>query len=620
MLARHAVLLTPLASPHPKALLSRQPPPPISPLAATLMNLLASAANKRLTVELSPLDATLTKYRGDILRPKAFLFLQLFALFNSSQRFSVFVAARSSIFRTLFHVRYAVTPVFVALAKTAGVYTNNSHSGTRHSPVATILKFFHWPELANRHGRIPSTCFLFNFQLSTVNFQYNRCASIRGRNEFPPALRGDKNRFRAALLGRQHQRNLRAPLLLRRVRLSRQLSPRKAEFPHRTDRHAYRNFRRHGLVPRDLRRRRRRSPRLPPRSLARLPDSRCGLFSARFARCSVAGSGEGCDSAGDFCGLHSGLARSGRFARKALRRRDHRSRVKGKRALHRLLHLLHYGQHRRRFRPLRRVLGSSSSRRRERISRCGSQRLRHVLRGSPLLPRAQARQRRPHAQHCRNAAEFPDRFVQPKIHAVSADFYRLLDRFLAAVHFPPRLHPRLYQRRCRRRVDPHHRRPRGHLFHAVDQLPDSQHPRFRCSDSGNSRFIALLARHRLPTYDSWRGSFHPCPRTGRNDSSPALLRIHFAPRAPGTAGDLHGLRVFADRYRLAHRRLVRWPHHAPVRRSGAPASACVVGDFGGWPADRSAAVDLRPHRQTIRAGGSWVNRINLENRRRFFLN
>src|SRR2546425_11541841 len=140
MPARHAVLLTPLESPHPKALLSRQSPPPISPLAATLMNLLASAANKRLTVELSPLDATLTKYRGTSFDPKAFLFLQLFALFNSSQRFSVFVAARSSIFRTLFQVRYAVTPVFATLAKTAGCV-----------PTIPILELVthHWPRYSS---------------------------------------------------------------------------------------------------------------------------------------------------------------------------------------------------------------------------------------------------------------------------------------------------------------------------------------------------------------------------------------------------------------------------------------------------------------------------------------
>ena len=38
---------------------------PLSPLAATLMDLPASVANKRLTVELNPLDATLTKNQGE---------------------------------------------------------------------------------------------------------------------------------------------------------------------------------------------------------------------------------------------------------------------------------------------------------------------------------------------------------------------------------------------------------------------------------------------------------------------------------------------------------------------------------------------------------------------------
>src|SRR6266699_5689472 len=68
----HAVLLTPPKSSHPRPLLSRQQPAPISPLAATLMDSPASVANKRLTSGLSPLNATLTKYRGDILRPKSF--------------------------------------------------------------------------------------------------------------------------------------------------------------------------------------------------------------------------------------------------------------------------------------------------------------------------------------------------------------------------------------------------------------------------------------------------------------------------------------------------------------------------------------------------------------------
>src|SRR5713226_8792925 len=70
MLARRAVLLTPPKSSHPMPLLSRQHVASISPLAATLMHLPASVANKRLTVWLNPLDATLTKNRGYILQAK----------------------------------------------------------------------------------------------------------------------------------------------------------------------------------------------------------------------------------------------------------------------------------------------------------------------------------------------------------------------------------------------------------------------------------------------------------------------------------------------------------------------------------------------------------------------
>src|SRR5229473_169035 len=60
----HAVLLPPPKSSHPSQLLSWQQNAPVSPLAATLMDLPASVANKRLTAGLSPLDATLTKNRG----------------------------------------------------------------------------------------------------------------------------------------------------------------------------------------------------------------------------------------------------------------------------------------------------------------------------------------------------------------------------------------------------------------------------------------------------------------------------------------------------------------------------------------------------------------------------
>ena len=64
MRPRHAVLLTPSKFLGLSQLLSRQQNASVSPLAATLMGLPASVANKRLTVELSPLDATLTKNTG----------------------------------------------------------------------------------------------------------------------------------------------------------------------------------------------------------------------------------------------------------------------------------------------------------------------------------------------------------------------------------------------------------------------------------------------------------------------------------------------------------------------------------------------------------------------------
>ena len=65
MLARQVVLLTHSESSGPTQLLSRQHLVRVSPLAATLMNLLASVANKRLAAGLSPLDSALTKNTGE---------------------------------------------------------------------------------------------------------------------------------------------------------------------------------------------------------------------------------------------------------------------------------------------------------------------------------------------------------------------------------------------------------------------------------------------------------------------------------------------------------------------------------------------------------------------------
>jgi hypothetical protein len=64
MRPRQVVLLTPSKSFHPTPLLSRQHQAPVSPLAATLMDLPASVANTRLAAGLNPLAATLTKNTG----------------------------------------------------------------------------------------------------------------------------------------------------------------------------------------------------------------------------------------------------------------------------------------------------------------------------------------------------------------------------------------------------------------------------------------------------------------------------------------------------------------------------------------------------------------------------
>jgi len=61
----HAVLLTPPVSVRPHQLPSRQQSASVNPLEATLTASLASAVNKRLTKNVSPVNATLTKNRGE---------------------------------------------------------------------------------------------------------------------------------------------------------------------------------------------------------------------------------------------------------------------------------------------------------------------------------------------------------------------------------------------------------------------------------------------------------------------------------------------------------------------------------------------------------------------------
>src|ERR1039458_164529 len=69
----------------------------------------------------------------------------------------------------------------------------------------------------------------------------------RDAREFQPALAGNSRRLRARILGGERQRNFRAPGLLRRVFLPRQLSPRIAEHSDAANRLADRLVRGHGL-------------------------------------------------------------------------------------------------------------------------------------------------------------------------------------------------------------------------------------------------------------------------------------------------------------------------------------------------------------------------------------
>src|SRR6266446_7885542 len=90
MRPRHAVLLTPPPkSSHPSQSLPRQQSASVSPLAATLMDLPASVANKRLTAGLSPLDATLTKNRGVHPSSQRALSLRAFPAVRTFKRFDV---------------------------------------------------------------------------------------------------------------------------------------------------------------------------------------------------------------------------------------------------------------------------------------------------------------------------------------------------------------------------------------------------------------------------------------------------------------------------------------------------------------------------------------------------
>jgi hypothetical protein len=82
----------------------------------------------------------------------------------------------------LFHFPYPLSPVFATLTKTTGVCTNNSHSGTRHSPIITRhfpFSRFDFP-FPLRPFRM-NTCESVSKQMTLTSFRINTYEEHRGR-------------------------------------------------------------------------------------------------------------------------------------------------------------------------------------------------------------------------------------------------------------------------------------------------------------------------------------------------------------------------------------------------------------------------------------------------------
>src|SRR6266478_7982282 len=119
----------------------------------------------------------------------------------------------------------------------------SSASSDRYSPPCRNSYECTGPASHSSKSPVSRTTFSVLSVNSVVKFQFCSFASaIIPAHELRPAPPGNPRWLRAPLLGRQHQRNLRTPLLLRRLFLSRPLSPGKAQLFHRADRHAHRHF------------------------------------------------------------------------------------------------------------------------------------------------------------------------------------------------------------------------------------------------------------------------------------------------------------------------------------------------------------------------------------------
>src|SRR5229473_6544462 len=384
----------------------------------------------------------------------------------------------------------------------------------------TLHAFSRWPELANRPGRLFQR-FPFNLQLWTLNllfallpmghgarimpfslppyfvpfltsfFHYNRCASIRGTNEFQPASRRDPNRLRAPLLGRQYYRTLRACLILWRAGRSGHLSPRSSQVFRRAGRRPDRLFRSCRVVSADSGRQPRGPLRVPPLSRLCLSGSGVRLLSLGFARGFVDGSGTICSPLIVAGALRLVDPRARSRHRQALRGGNHGSRFQGKCSLAGLLHLLHTRQCWRNSRSHRGVSCAAFDRDGKCLSRLRHQRPAHVFRCPLLLPRTVTLRRTESCQCRRSAEEYVHRARQFAFHAVPSDFFGFLDCVLAGVYYAPPLHTRLCQPELGRRLAPHLR-------------PSSSHSP---SDPGE---LSHAGNQDVSSHDVWIAHHQPC--------------------------------------------------------------------------------------------------------------
>src|SRR4249919_1125751 len=130
--------------------------------------------------------------------------------------------------------------------------------------------------------------------------------------------------------------------------------------------------------------------------------------------------------------MHIDFAGAGDIAGETERGGNDGARVKRKCEVAGLLDLLHDGEHRRSDGTAGGVAGEAAPGSGKDFLRGGVRGGADVHRSAAVLPGAETRGRYAGAERGRDAAEFCDGDEQSEVHDLSADFYGLLDRVLAA--------------------------------------------------------------------------------------------------------------------------------------------------------------------------------------------